>query len=232
MKKLLVLILAIIMVLSVVACKNEPESKGGDSLPVSKDKGQDALIEQGSSAKALDHTGFKIVVTTQEGNETFSFEIGGRNDIYWVNLGTEAMFVCEHSGSTYYYLDMEGLGSGFWIKIADKSLKEEIFGTMVDTLLYNAYEYKDHLTFVATETKFNRPCSKYTVSATEEGVNYSFSIWVDQEFGITMGMEAAAGGESFSYTINPKLSGLTDSDAPAGYATAKACTNYYDSIPM
>ena len=76
MKKFLVLILAIIMVLSVVACKNEPEN-GGDSLPVSKEAGQDALIEQGSSAKALDHTGFKIVVTTQEGNETLSFEIGG-----------------------------------------------------------------------------------------------------------------------------------------------------------
>ena len=231
MKKFLVLILAIIMVLSVVACKNEPE-KGGDALPVEKEAGQDALIEQGSSAKALDHTGFKIVVTTTEGKESTSFEIGGRNDIYWVNLGTEAMFVCEHSGSTYYYLDLEGLGSGFWIKIADKSLKEEIFGTMVDTLLYNAYEYKDYLAYVATETKHGRPCSKYTVSAKEEGVNYSFSIWVDQEFGITMGMEVTAGEDAFNYTINPKLSGLTDSDAPAGYATAKACTNFYDSIPM
>ena len=231
MKKILVLILAIIMVLSVVACKNEPE-KGGDSLPVSKEAGQDALIEQGQSAKAIDHTGFKIEVTTHEDNETFSFEIGGRNDIYWVNLGTEAMFVCEHNGLTYYYLDMEGLGSGYWLKIADKSLKEEIFGTMVDTLLYNAYAYKDYLTYVATETKFNRPCSKYTVSATEEGVNYSFSIWVDQEFGITMGMEVAAGGEAFSYTINPKLSGLTDSDAPEGYATAKAFTSFMDSFSL
>ena len=218
MKKFLVLILAIIMVLSVVACKNEPE-KGGDALPVEKEAGQDALIEQGSSAKALDHTGFKIDVTvTATGEGSMTIEIGGRNDIYWLTSAGVTVFFTEKNNSTYMYY------TGAWVKVADKSLKDEVFTEMVDSLLYNAYEAREYLVAAGTETKHGRPCSKYTVSASEGGVNYSYTIWVDQEFGITMGVEAAAGSEYAAYTINPKLSNMTDNDTPSGYAAAKAAT--------
>ena len=225
MKKLLVLILAIIMVLSVVACKNEPENKGAE-LPVEKEAGKDALIEQGSEAKALDHTGFKVSVSVAAGNETMDIEIGGRNGVFWLTSEAVTLYFTEKNNYTYMYY------TGAWIKVADKSLKDEVFTEMVDSLLYNAYELKDQLNYIGTESKHGRPCSKYSVSAKDEGKDYSFTIWVDQEFGITMGVEATAGSENAGYTINPKLSNMTDGDTPDGYAAAKACTNFFDQLPM
>lgn len=231
MKKFLVLILAIIMVLSVVACKNEPEK--GAEMPVEKDKGKEALIEQGADhGKALDYTGFVIGVSVDEGvGQAMTIEIGGRNGIYWYDANVEgvpATLITEHEGATYCYVS----ALGYWLKVADISLKEKLFDSAVDALLYSAYNYLDSLNYVGTETKFNRPCSKYTVSATEEGVKYSFSIWVDQEFGITMGMEAAEGAQSITFSINPKLSNVSDADTPAVYATGKACTTYKDQIEL
>ena len=226
MKKFLVLILAIIMVVSVVACKNEPE-QSGSALPVEEEAGKDALIEQGAGAKALDHTGFKVGVTVNgTGEEGISVEIGGRNGVYWLTSEDTTLYFAEKDNNTYMYF------TGFWIKVADKSLKDEVFTELVDSLLYNAYDLKDQLVAAGTETKHGRTCSKYTVSASEGGKNYSFTMWVDQEFGITMGVEAAAGSEYVAYTINPKLSGMTDGDTPSGYAEAKACTNFFDQLPM
>lgn len=178
MKRFLILVLAIFMVFAMVACKSEPEKKSGDALPVEKEKGQDALMEQGASAKAIDHTGFKIVVSMTDGEDSTAFEIGGKDNIYWYGFGEEgSLFFTEYSGNTYMFWDLDELGK-YWIKVADKSLKEEIFTTVVDSLLYNAYDYTDVLSYVGDETKFGRSCSKYTISATEGGVSYSFSILV------------------------------------------------------
>lgn len=230
MKRFLILVLAIFMVFAMVACKSEPEKKGGDALPVEKEAGKDALIEQGSSgAKAVDHTGFKIVASLQDGEGNFSFNIGGKNNIYWIEIsGTPTLFT-EHNGSTYTFVPVKN--ASFWLKVADKSLKDELFTDIVDSLLYSAYEYKDNLAYVGEVTQFDRKCSKYSVSAAAEGTNYSFSILVDNEYGITMGMEAAAGSDVVNFTINPKLSNVGESDLPVNYSIAVTCINYLDTAP-
>ena len=231
MKKFLVLIMVVLMVFAMVACKSEPEQKSGDALPVEKEAGKDALMEQGTSgAKAVDHTGFKIVVTMNEGGESLSFNIGGKDDIYWYEVSGAKFLFQEHNGSTYMFMKLEAPMPSFWLKVADKSLKEEVFTEVVDALLYNAYGYKDNLTYVGEVTQFGRKCSKYSVAATVEGTNYSFSIIVDNEFGITMGMEASAGAEKINYTIDPKFSNVTADDVPTDYAAAKACDTFQDSM--
>lgn len=231
MRKVLVLLLAILMVFTIVACKQEPEQN--NELPVEKEAGKDALMEQGASgSKAVDHTGFKITVTMKDETEDESFEIGGKDDIYWLNLGEYAILTRDHDNSTYMFMPLEAPLTSFWLKVSDKSLKEEVFTEAVDALLYNAYDYKDYLDYVGDETKYGRSCSKYTVNVTEEGVKYSFSILVDKEYGITMGMQASANDESFTYTINPKLSGLIDSDLPANYAAAASCAVYQDTMAL
>ncbi len=233
MKRFLILVLAIFMVFAMVACKSEPEKKSGDALPVEKEAGKDALMEQGSSgAKAVDHTGFKIVVSMEEGKESISFNIGGKDDVYWYDYSGNGFLFREHNNSTYMFMKLEAPATSFWLKVADRSLKEEVFTEIVDALLYNAYEYKDSLSYAGEVTLFGRKCSKYSVSATVEGTSYSFSISVDNEFGITMGMEAAAGAEKINYTINPKLSNVTAEDVPANYAEAKACDTYLDSLTV
>ena len=227
MKKILVLLLAILMVFAVVACKQEPEEKKGE-LPVDKETGKEKLIDQGAAAKAVDHTGFKITVVMDDGGEKESFNIGGKDGVYWLDVGLP-MFFRDHDNKTYYYVDLLG-----WLKVAEGSLKDNVFNELVDSLLYTAYEddIKEALIDAGSETIKGRNCSKYTVSATEQGVTYKFSIWVDKEYGITMGMEAMAGGEAFTYTIDPKLSGLVSGDLPTGYATAFACDTYYDSYSL
>lgn len=228
MRKVLVLLLAILMVFAIVSCKDEPEKSG--QLPVEKETGKEKLIEQGAAAKAVDHTGFNIEVTLNEGEGPLSFAIGGKDGVYWLNLAMP-MFFRDHENKTYYYL--EGLG---WYKVAEGSLKDNVFDEMADSILYAAYEdeVKDVLKSEGVEKKNGRDCSKYSVSYTdpEDSTTYKFSIWVDNEFGITMGMEALAGGKAFTYVINPKLSGLVEEDLPAGYATAFACDTYYDSYSL
>ncbi len=229
MKKILVLLLAILMVFAVVACKQEPEEKKGE-LPVDKEVGKEKLLDQGDVAKAVDHTGFKIAVSIDDGEAPLSFNIGGKDGVYWVSgLGVTA-FVREHDSKTYGYsseLDK-------WVKIADVTLKEKVFDEMVDAILYNAYEdeIKDVLLDAGSEKKSGRDCKKYSVSFTDPDtkVAYKFNLWVDKEYGITMGMEALAGGAAFTYTIDPKLSGLVAGDLPDGYADALACETFDDSL--
>lgn len=228
MKKFLVLILAIIMVLTVVACKNEPEKES--VYPVEKEAGQDALMEQGSSgAKAIDHTGFKINVTANTGETPISFEVGGKDNIYWLSMtGGASVLVREFAGATYMFFPMEAPLNSFWLKIADKSLKDEIFTETVDAILYSIYNNEDYLTKQGTETRNGRSCTKYSVSVEEFGYNYT--VWVDNEFGFTMALEASAGSESLTYSMTPKLSNLVAGDLPEKYAAAAACNVYTDSL--
>ncbi|MBQ3830278.1 MAG: hypothetical protein II813_05105 [Spirochaetales bacterium] len=224
MRKVLVLLLAILMVFAIVSCK-EPEPKKGE-LPVDKEVGKERLIEQGAVAKAVDHSGFKLVLTADAGEGPVSMELGGKNGVYWAGLVDASVFVREHEGKTYFY------AAGSWIKIADKTLKERLFDENLDDLLYAAYDsdVKDALMDAGSETKHGRDCAKYTVSFTDEGVKYSFTIWVDKEYGITMGIEAAAGSAAVTYDLDPKLSGLVEEDLPTGYAAAYACDVYSDEI--
>lgn len=226
MKKFLVLLLAILMVFAIVSCK-EPEPEKGE-LPVEKETGKERLLELGEEPKAVEPTGFKITVTMDDGETPISFTIGGKSGVYWYESFGTTLFAREHDGKTYATTD----GSA-WVKVADKSLKEEVFTELVDSLLYSAYEdeVKDALLDAGTETKHGRSCCKYTVSVTDEGVAYKFTIWVDKEFGITMGMEAMAGGAAFTYGVTPKLGGLVAEDLPTGYAAALACDIYID-IPL
>ena len=225
MKKILVLLLAVLMVFAVVSCKQDPEEEKA-TLPVEEETGKERLIEQGAAAKAVDNTGFKITVAMDDGEENITFTVGGKDGVYWLDVAVP-MFFRDHENKTYYYVDALG-----WVKVADGSLKDNVFSEIVDTLLYSAYteEIKDVLKSEGTENKHGRACSKYSVSFTdpEDSKTYKFSIWVDNEFGITMGMEALAGGEAFTYTINPKLSNLVSEDLPAGYAAALASDTYLD----
>ena len=227
MKKFLVLIMVVLMVFAMVACKSEPEKES--VYPVEKEAGQDALLEQGSSAKAIDHTGFKISVSATTGGEApISFEIGGKDDIYWISVtGGVSVLVRDFASATYMFFPMEAPANSFWLKIADKSLKEEIFDETVDAILYSIYNNEDYLTKQGTETKSGRACTKYTVSVQEFGYNYT--VWVDNEFGFTVALEASAGSESLSYSMTPKLSNLVEGDLPANYAKAKACNLYTDT---
>lgn len=228
MKKFLVLIMVVLMVFAMVACKSEPEKES--VYPVEKEAGKDALMEQGASgSKAIDHTGFKINVTATTGETPVAFEIGGKDSIYWLSMtGGASVLVREFAGATYMFFPMEAPLNSFWLKIADKSLKDEIFTETVDAILYSIYNNEDYLTKQGTETKNGRSCTKYSISVPEYGYNYT--VWVDNEFGFTMALEASSGSESLSYSMTPKLSNLVEGDLPANYAAAKACEIYTDKL--
>ena len=98
----------------------------------------------------------------------------------------------------------------------------------VDAILYSIYNNEDYLTKQGTETRNGRSCTKYSVSVEEFGYNYT--VWVDNEFGFTMALEASAGSESLTYSMTPKLSNLVAGDLPEKYAAAAACNVYTDSL--
>ena len=231
MKKFLVLILAIIMVLSVVACKNDPADDnsgngggGNATMPVEKEAAKDKLIEQGASAKSIDHTGFNIDVTVTTGGESYKLSIGGKDDVYWVGgaEGNEAMtliFYTEKNDTGYMY--MTDLGS--WVNVG-QSLKTVFFQT-ADAVLFSAYDAQQYLTKGADTSVNGRPCATYTgtIPLAQNGPSASLKMYVDKEYGVTLRIDYDDPqiAESYSLNVVPTFSNPT---VPAGYAAAKAAT--------
>ncbi|MBQ3696684.1 MAG: hypothetical protein II883_02055, partial [Spirochaetales bacterium] len=89
MKKILVLLLAILMVFAIVSCKDEPE-QAAEEPQATESQGKDNLLSQGakSGAKAIDHKGFKIVGKYNVDETELVVEVGGKDGIYW--LGTDS----------------------------------------------------------------------------------------------------------------------------------------------
>ena len=229
MKKFLVLILAIIMVLSVVACSNEAAGEGdegGAKLPVTKEEGKEKLIEQGSSAKAIDHTGFRIVLTVDDDK----IEIGGKDDVFWTGAAQkqegktefdamEYMFYTEKDGKGYFFMDVEGLG-GMWISLGEQSFKQVFFG-LAEAMLYTAHDSQQYLKQGADETLSGRSCATYSLSEKIEGKQVSVKFWVDKEYGATLKVQYDDEliDESFKMTVEPTF---TNPTLPTGYEAAKS----------
>ena len=226
MKKFLVLILAIIMVLSVVACKNEPADDnsgngGGDSaMPIEKEAAKDKLIEQGASAKDIDHTGFNIDVTVTTAGESYKLSIGGKDDVYWVG-GAEG-----NEDETYlFYTDKNDTGymwtGSAWFGVG-QSLKTVFFQT-ADAVLFSAYGAQQYLTKGADATVNGRTCATYTgtIPLAETTLTASLKMYVDKEYGVTLRIDYNDPqiAESYSLNVVPTFSNPT---VPAGYAAAKA----------
>ncbi len=240
MRKIFVLLLALVMVFAMVACK-EPDSNGsgggGSSMPVSKDAGKDALIEQGSSgSKAIDHTGFSFAIQSTVGETTEQVWIGGKDDVYWVSLdGTEYEFFTEKNDKTYYYVTGE---SPAWYSVAQGSLKASLFGPIVDSLLYSAHAAEKYLTKGEDDTVSNRSCATYSASmsmqvAESQMATMNVKYWVDKEFGVTMKIEYEDSNlnnnyaSSMTFTLTPTFSNPT---LPSGYAAAKANESFVNII--
>lgn len=137
MKRLLVLFIMVLVVFSFEACKNEPIdfNKDKNAIPVSKEQGKAMLIEQGSDAKAIDHTGFSFVITTGEGDK---LAVGGVHGIFWVGLseGDEPMeyaFFKEEYNNTYMYRTKSG---NQWYSLEGQPLIDFLFSNIESTLFF------------------------------------------------------------------------------------------------
>ena len=216
MRKVLVLLLAILMVFVLVACQPDPEdSEDSSALPVSKEESKQALIDQGSSSgKAInvDHSGFNLQITSKYNSETSIIAIGGKNDIFWIGVkeGEEEMeytFAKETDGKAALYV------AGVWIPL-EISLKEELFSTY-ETLLYGAHEAQEYLQKGADEPYNGRTCATYsaTIPMADKSTT-SVKFYVDKEWGVTLGIDYAEKSESYSLSITPVFS---NPELPSGY---------------
>ncbi|MBQ3728473.1 MAG: hypothetical protein II903_03120, partial [Spirochaetales bacterium] len=103
MKKILVLLLAILMVFAIVSCK-EPEPEQAEQPQATEAQGKDNLVSQGakSGSKAIDHKGFRIVGSFDISGTKTVIEVGGKDGIYWI--GTDEDDDEEHEIETYLLL--------------------------------------------------------------------------------------------------------------------------------
>ncbi len=220
MKKL-ALLLIVLLALSClfVACKNEPEVTD----PASPEVGKQRLIDQGSSARAIDHTGFNLDFTMKYGlTPEVTFAVGGKNDVYWLGTAGVYAFFCNHEGSSYAYV--AGLLPS-WIKFDDVPLADKIFTETFDDILFllGSEEFKSYMKKTGNDSIGGRKCTVYSVS--QDGV--TAKAFIDIEYGFTLGLEVTEGGESLSFEITPTLS---NPELPTGYAEAKACETFVDPM--
>ena len=230
MKTFLVLILAIIMVLSVVACKNEPEQSGEASANVSKEQGKDNLIAQGakSGAKDINLKGFRVIGTYEVSGSKVAIEIGGKDGVYWVGTDDEnddgiidnwEFFSEVKNNDNTYTLKFYDAENSVWDAYTiDSSLKDAIFGVLADQILYCSFalekSFPGFTTAVAagTTTKDSRACSKYTASwsfelpesltnpqKTKNVKIFDATLYVDNEFAITLAVELSISEEFKNY---------------------------------
>ncbi|MCQ2412848.1 MAG: hypothetical protein MJ057_07845 [Sphaerochaetaceae bacterium] len=224
MKKIALIILAVMLVFA-VACKQEPADKGnGSKMPVEKSAGQDRLIEQGSKARAVDHTGFSIKLTAVDGEEETKIWLGGKDGIYWVGAYDEeeskydVQFFYEDGNKTKLYV-----GMGVWMDAPIQGLKDCLF-TIVDALLYQTYTpaFKDFLVAGSDETVDGRACATYRFNMKVDQESAYIKFCVDKEYGCTIKADYKytngkdVEGTSFSLA-GSKFSNVTAGDLPEGF---------------
>lgn len=256
MKKFIVIMLAVLMVFALVACKGDVPDEGEQDTQVSKSQGKDNLIAQGSAAgsKAIDHKGFRVVCNFTVSGEKTTIELGGKDSLFW--LGTSEGGAAITADAMSFWYEKKESNDTYTIKIFDDSenqwtaleglnfsIKTLVFDALVDNILYiwdSMTTYFAGATPVkaAVETYGGRTCTKYTAQWTLASQKLAdITLWVDNEFGVTMGMTfaptaalqamaAAAGDEmvdfiNYTATLDLDLS-AADLAAVPGYAAAAA----------
>ena len=218
MRKVLVLLLAILMVFTIVACKQEPEE--AEQPQATEAEGKANLLSQGAKgSKAIDHNGFRIVGTFDVQGTKTVIEVGGKDGIYWLGLDEDVNAEIE----SYYLITEVKSGDVVTLKLWDEgawdsydldsseSVLDALFGDdgVVDQLLYCSFGLEDNNLFdgvfglsapasAGSVTKEGRNCTKYTASCTYDtsllgGTSdmkvAEINLYVDKQFAFTVAMD-------------------------------------------
>lgn len=213
MRKVLVLLLAILMVFTIVACKQEPEQ--AEEPQATESEGKANLVSQGSKsgAKAIDYKGFKIVGTYDVEGTKLVVEVGGKDGIYWLGFDDDdngtidsyELFSEVKSGNT---VTLKLWNGSAWDSYAlEDSILSALFGEggLADQILYCSFGFDENPLFSAPEkagslSKNGRSCTKYTSAFTFDGTALGgkkdmkaaeISIYVDKEYAFTVAMDFA-----------------------------------------
>ncbi len=233
MKKLLVLLLAIVMVFALVACKSD----AGDetvTTNVTEDEGKENLVQQGaaSGSKAVDGNGFRLVGTFEVNDAITTVEIGGKDGIYWIGSDIDsAVFLTETKNDDDSYTVKVYDGDWSQEYTVSSSIKDAIFADIADTVLYcgfslvkNGFSAEATMTGTGTYGDDSRACTIYTASV-NNGTNdlLTATIYVDNEYAITLGMKI-----EFSDYLKKSLSYLNlDDDELDAYLESKGALFEY-----
>lgn len=219
MKKILVLLLAVLMVFAIVSCKDEVE-QAAEEPQATESQGKDNLLSQGatSGSKAIDHKGFKIVGEYELPGETLLVEVGGKDGIYWLGTDTDSddavdsyLIITEvDNGDSTYTLKMWDDSTDAWLEYtSESSVKDAIFGEggIADQILYCSFGFEAEadgfsaLVKAGSETKDGRLCTKYTSSFTfdtslipggkSDMKIAEVNVYVDKEYAFTVAMDFA-----------------------------------------
>lgn len=207
MKKFIVLLLALLMVFALVACKDEPEESVTDPT-ASEDSGKAALVEQGSSSssKGVDYAGFKVVGTFAVSGKETKVEVGGKDGLFWIGQYVDA----DDTEADYVYFRVVDDNTvsiyvgGTWSTFKCDSIKDALFGEdgvyskLVDNVLYLSFELEDtglfgDLTYAGQATYNDMTCSKYTatVSNSTFGDIATATVYLDPTYAVTVGFDFA-----------------------------------------
>ena len=183
MKKFLVLIMVILMVFAMVACKQDVKEPADPTN--SEEAGKTALAEQGSSgSKGIDNKGFKIVGSFKTADSSVKVEVGGKDDLYWIGTYDNAADSTADSTSIKDALFGEG----------------GVYSALVDNIVYLSFQLKSmygtmfsDLKYEGSATKNGVTCSKYTAtfSLEEIGEIANVSVYVEPTFAVTVGFDFA-----------------------------------------
>ncbi len=201
MKKILVLLLAVLMVFAIVSCKDEPE-QAAVKTPVSEDQGKDNLVDQGAKGSKALGDGFRITGTFKCFGEEVTVEIGGKDDLYWIGNNLDDMVYISEVDDVVKVYD------GDWDAAYEVpgSIKDALFKDIADTVLYCSFDlfgeqFSDEVA-VSNETVSGRECTKYVASYSDKTIGKKIleaEIYVDTEFAITLKLNVKVADEFKNY---------------------------------
>lgn len=116
---------------------DEPEES--DPLPVEKEDGQDLLIGYGRIEEGVKWGGFRLRFKADGIEEgTTSFDIGGKDNVFWRGLGSYYYFYTESGGVLLRWSE------GSWVPVSEEEgipcVREALFDDIVDGVLYEMYD--------------------------------------------------------------------------------------------
>ena len=237
MNKLLAFTLVLLLALSLAACGgggggstggNDVTTAGGNDIPPEGldettaappdggGQGEEVIAKSRSEVESK-LSNYKITMTNpldQEGEQSLITEM------HW-----DKGHVTQFSEDTILYYDYENK-KNYILQTSDKTgiampLEDdgqELFGGVVGIWLFSYDKYKDEsMRKTGTETIAGRKTTVYSFDQNTMLGNYSYKLWIDNEYGVTLKMasEASYAGESakVSYEVTEfKVGGVKLSD--------------------
>ena len=177
---------------SFIACGGNGAGGGDDAGGGNSAGGIPSSEQVSAKLKTMDYD--IVVEVAALGESAMSMEMAKKGNTYWFDIGVMAMAYKLEGNSCYYYMKMEDeSGNMTWMYVGEDSadtIEQQMENSFKDSLFY-ASNLPTDLVKSGSAVVAERTCTKYTWSDSAYGATVSETVYIDNETGLCLKLEAS-----------------------------------------